>query len=217
MQMKKTFFVTLNLAAIVLLLLLPHYGPFPFFTYAPICLLMVIGVLKLQQAPFSVTGFRFSDFSIKIIPIGLAVAIGWISVYHFLIQPLLSYTFHITDADVSDFYFIRKHFINYLFIVLAAWLVAGGYEEIIFRGFIQSRFAELFKTKKYGFLLASCFTSLLFGLYHIQQGPSGVIHATLFGFLCSFLLNHFKGNLWYGMIFHAFYDTLALTLIYLGY
>jgi membrane protease YdiL (CAAX protease family) len=57
---------------------------------------------------------------------------------------------------------------------------------------------------------------MLFGLYHWQQGVFGMIPAALGGLLWTFLLWRFKGNLWYAIISHAVYDTIALIMIYWG-
>ena len=207
----------LNIVAIVLFLVLPHYWPIPFFTYAPVCLGLMIWLLRSQNESITSIGFSFNRFSWKTIPVGLIFAVGWLLLHHYLIQPLLTSAFGIKDADVSDFNFIKHNPIPYLLILLAAWLIGGWYEEIIFRGFIHSRIAGWLKGKKYAFLISTLFTSTVFAFYHIQQGAGGVIHAGIFALIPSYFLYRYKGNLWYGIVFHALYDTIALTLIFLDY
>lgn len=59
-------------------------------------------------------------------------------------------------------------------------------------------------------------TSLLFGLYHYQQDIFGVIAAFAGGLYWSFIYYRSGKNLWASVFSHAFYDTITLTLIYLG-
>ncbi len=206
----------LSIATIALLVFLPHYWPLPFFSYAPVLVVLMIWVLRRQNETLADIGFRFSDFSWKIIPVGLAIAVCWSAVYHFLIQPFLTHILKIQDADISAFDFIKHHIFNYVFILMMAWIIGGWYEEIVFRGFLQQKIGNLFGRNKHSFLISASITSAIFGLYHIQQGFAGIIHATLFAVITSILLYKFKGNMWYGIIFHACYDTIGLTLIYLS-
>ncbi|MGN6211488.1 CPBP family intramembrane glutamic endopeptidase [Parafilimonas sp.] len=87
---------------------------------------------------------------------------------------------------------------------------------MVFRGFIQRIIQKWFSKYKPSFRIAGVFTSLLFGLYHWQQGIFGVIPAAPGGFYRTRLLKQYNGNLWYPVVSHAFYDTIALTMIYLS-
>ncbi|WP_083934987.1 CPBP family intramembrane glutamic endopeptidase [Segetibacter koreensis] len=111
---------------------------------------------------------------------------------------------------------MRKKLLNLLITIVAAWIVGGFYEEIVFRGFIQTTLQEWFRKIKYSFLLAGLLASILFGLYYWQQSIFGIVPSFFGGLLWTFLLWRYKGNLWYPIISHAVFDTIALTLIYLG-
>lgn len=100
--------------------------------------------------------------------------------------------------------------------MLAAWVVGGFYEEIVFRGFIQRTMQKWFSNYSLSFWMAGLLTSILFGLYHWQQGIFGVIPATLGGLYWTYLLKRYNGNLWYPIVSHASYDTIALIMIYFG-
>lgn len=95
-------------------------------------------------------------------------------------------------------------------------MIGGFYEEFFFRGFIHSTFQTWLKKYKSSFWLGGILTSILFGSYHYQQDIFGMIHAVLAGLYWTFLLRRYKGNLWYPIISHAIYDTIALIMIYLG-
>ena len=96
-------------------------------------------------------------------------------------------------------------------------MVGGFYEEIVFRGFIQRTIQKWFTTyNNASFWLAGLLTSILFGVYHWQQGIFGVIPAALGGLYWTYLLKRYNGNLWYPIVSHALYDTIALVMIYLN-
>jgi len=64
-------------------------------------------------------------------------------------------------------------------------------------------------------LYAGLITSIIFGLYHWQQGYLGIISATFSGLFWTYLFKRFGRNLWYTIFSHAIFDTITLTLIYL--
>jgi membrane protease YdiL (CAAX protease family) len=117
--------------------------------------------------------------------------------------------------DLSDFASIRNSPINYIIILVIALLVGGFYEEIIFHGFIFTRFEKIFKGK-WATVTAFIVTTIIFGLYHYQQGVKGILLTGIAGAAYHALILKFKRNLWYGIFIHAFFDFIGLTLIYLG-
>ena len=68
-----------------------------------------------------------------------------------------------------------------LLIIIGMVILAPVCEEILFRGFIQSAYES--RSKKYGFVIAA----LIFGAYHILNGISEVIPASILGFAWAFL------------------------------
>jgi membrane protease YdiL (CAAX protease family) len=99
-----------------------------------------------------------------------------------------------------------------MLILLAAVLVIP-YEEIVFRGFIFNRVKAMFSKS---FLVSGLITSILFALYHWQEGWGAVIAIFIFALVITWLYKIFKGNLWYLIFFHIAYDVFMLTMILLG-
>ncbi len=99
--------------------------------------------------------------------------------------------------------------------LLAAWVVGGFGEELVFRGFIMDRTAGLLKNRVLGWTLAVLLQALLFSFGHVYQGPRGMfvtgIAALTYGV---FYLVSGK-NLWPLILVHGAWDTLGLVLIYL--
>jgi len=99
--------------------------------------------------------------------------------------------------------------------ISAAWLIGGFYEEIVFRGYIQSLF-EKWIPKRSGIPWSIVITALLFGIYHWQQDIFGIIAAMLGGLYWGFLYRKYNNNLWIVILSHALFDTITLLLIYTG-
>lgn len=120
------------------------------------------------------------------------------------------------EAAVGLYDFIKESKWNYLFILIMGWLVGGFFEEIVFHGFIFTRLEKII-TGKHSLLISFLITSIIFGAYHIQLGSLGAINALIAGAAYHGLALNFKRNSWFSIIGHAVYDTIVITLIYLGY
>jgi membrane protease YdiL (CAAX protease family) len=203
----------INSFAILFVVAFPHFAPLPFYSYAIICLAVVVLLLRRDHKTLRDLGLKRRGISIKTVVVGIVSAIVWVACMRWLYLPVISYFF--TVPDYTEYNFIQNHLSTFIMVTIAAWVIGGFYEEIIFRGFIQKTIEHWFKNK-HSFLISGLITSILFGLYHWQQGFLGVISATLGGLFWTYLLKRSGNNLWYPIISHAIFDTITLTLIYLG-
>lgn len=78
-------------------------------------------------------------------------------------------------------------------------------EEILFRGFIQKAYEG--HSKKYGFII----TGVIFGYYHILNGVSEVIPATILGITMGYLV-YKTGSILNSILFHAMANTSSVCL-----
>jgi len=203
----------ISLLAILLVVIFPHFVPLPFYSYAIICLGVVILILRKENKTLRDLGLKQNGISIKTFLVGITSALVWVAFMRWIYLPLISYLFIV--PDYTEYNFIQNNPTNLIITIAAAWIIGGFYEEIIFRGFIQKTI-EGWLNNNHSFLFAGLITSVIFGLYHSQQGYLGMISATLGGLFWTFLLKRFGKNLWYPIISHAIFDTITLTLIYLG-
>ena len=208
--------ILISLIAISLVVILPHTGIIPNFGYSIPILLFIWLYLKYFGEKFSDIGFSFKRFKPKSILVGSLAAGLIICFMQFIFFPILEYFVVFEDTDVELYNFIRENKWNYVFILVMGWVVGGFYEEIVFHGFIFSRLEKTI-TGKYSVLFSFLGTSIIFGAYHIQLGPAGVINAFLAGAAYHALALYFKRNLWYSIICHGVYDTIVITLIYMNY
>ena len=197
---------------ITFLVLFPHFVPLPFYSYAVVCLVVIIFYLRGQNKTLRHLGLKRKGLTVPTFIVGIASALLWVVFNKWVYHPFITHFFVVDQYTEYDF--IRNKLTNLIITVVAVWIIGGFYEEIVFRGFIQTTICEWFGKSKHSFWLAGLVTSLLFGLYHWQQGIFGIVHSVLAGLLWTFLLWRYKGNLWYAIISHAVYDTIVLTMIY---
>jgi len=202
--------------AIALVVILPHTGLFPNFLYSIPIILFVWLYLRYFGEQFSDIGFSFKNFSFKAVCIGTIAAILILAFLQLVFFPVLEIFITFDDTVVDLYDFIRKSKWNYVFILIMGWIIGGLYEEIVFHGFIFTRLEKM-TSGRFAVPISFLGTSLLFGAYHLQLGPASVINAFLVGTAYHALALYFKRNLWTSIICHGVYDSIVITLIYLGY
>jgi membrane protease YdiL (CAAX protease family) len=207
--------IFLTLARVCFVLLFPHFIPTPFFSYSIVCLALVYYFLRWQHKNFKDLGLV--KISARAAITGILSAVILVAIMNWVFYPLLDLFFGKHSGDYSDYDFIRGNPVNFMVILVASWLVGGFYEELIFRGFIFKETKALLAGSRSNWLLACILTTLLFALYHAQQGVFGMAHAAMTGLFWNLLLKYSKGNLWYSVFSHAAYDTIGLTMIFTGY
>lgn len=205
-----------SLLAIAFAFLFPHIGIAPMFTYIIPVLLLIWIVLKNTSENFNSIGFSFRRFTPDAIIVGAVAGIVLFCFLQYIFFPLLNKIVPLKAANLDDFKSIRHNTSMYIFVLLMGWVVGGLYEEIVFHGFIFTRIEKLIGSK-YALQISVLLTGLIFGLYHFQLGTTGMINAFIAGLGYQLIMLRFKRNIWYSFFAHGIFDTIGITLIYLGY
>lgn len=208
--------ILINVICICAIVILPHAELIPLFGYSIPILLFVWIVLKYSNETFTDLGFSFKRFERNAILIGSLMAVAALSFMQLIFFPTLEYflTFEVPDVGLYDF--IRENKWQYLFTLIMGWLVGGFYEEIVFHGFIFTRLEKMI-SGAYSTHISFALTASMFGAYHYQLGTLGLINALIIGVVYLVLFLFFKRNLWYSIICHGVYNSIVMTMIYLGY
>lgn len=123
------------------------------------------------------------------------------------------------DADYSMFAPIRGNLGLYLFFVLpVSWGTAAFGEEMLLRGFALDAISRLLGGPGSRFVapLAVVLQAAVFGLLHLYQGPGGAAVAGTIGLMFGLVWLFSGRNLWAGVILHGLFDSMSMTVIYLG-
>jgi membrane protease YdiL (CAAX protease family) len=100
--------------------------------------------------------------------------------------------------------------------LIMVWLFVALLEELVFRGYLMSELFTLLPAGIWGQAANLIITSIIFGLAHAYQGPSGTLSATLIGLLIGIIFLGSGLNLWLVILIHGFIDTIQLFLLFAG-
>jgi uncharacterized protein len=207
---------TIDILMILFVMVFPHIGLLPMFLYPFVVLGILWSYLKMQHKTFDHIGFRFRDINLLSLLLGGAAGLAYAAFAYWLLDPLIA-LLGFVPANLDDFAFLRHQTKNYLYLLTLACLFVIPYEEIIFRGFIFSKVEQWFKWTARTFLFSALVTSILFALYHYQEGAGAVLQIFIFALVQMVLFKAAQRNLWYMIFFHIAYDIFMLTAIWLGY
>jgi membrane protease YdiL (CAAX protease family) len=105
----------------------------------------------------------------------------------------------------------------YLYLVfVVAWGSAAFGEELVFRGFLQSRLEKTFSSSRASATIALLAQAAIFGALHSYQGLGGAILAGTTGLIIGLVYIGGGRNLWAPILLHGLIDTVSLTAIYFG-
>ena len=209
--------ILITILTIIIVTVLPQLGliPIPFAYSIPILLIIWI-YLKSKNENFRNIGFSWKLLSLKSIITGCLSAVLIFLFIQFIFFPIIESFIDFDDVEVDLYDKIKESKEFFIFILIMGWIIGGLYEEIVFHGFIFHQLEKIIKGK-YALIISFLITAIIFGLYHIQLGAAGALNAFLAGIGYHSLFLIFKRNLWYSIFCHAFFDTIAITLLYIGY
>lgn len=118
--------------------------------------------------------------------------------------------------DVSIVEGVRGDVVSLIRWLVLIWLLVAPLEELIFRGFMMTELMRLLGIAPWSLAATLALSSLVFGLAHAYQGPSGAISATVLGLLIGVLFIASSFNLWLVILIHGVIDTVQLLLMSLN-
>lgn len=133
----------------------------------------------------------------------------------YALEPLLA-RFTGKLPDVSQFASLVGNPVLLLIWLAVAWTLAAFGEEMVFRGYLMNRLADVGNRTRAAWVFALIVVTLAFGLAHLYQGASGVIATALSGLIFGLVYLADGRNLWSAILAHGIYDTIGFVLIYLG-
>jgi membrane protease YdiL (CAAX protease family) len=182
----------------------------------------VVFLLPLASMSLWMRGLGWADVGLRRSArvgrtVGTAVlaALAILLAVRFAIVPLAVW---ITGAplDTSAFEPIRGNLRLLLTWLALAWTLAAFGEEMVFRGYLMHRIADLAGGTGPAWAAALVVSSAFFGWAHAYQGPAGMVATGLIGALLALLYLRTGRNLWTVILCHALVDAIALTLVYFG-
>jgi membrane protease YdiL (CAAX protease family) len=147
---------------------------------------------------------------------GVGIAVAWTALDWWVTLPLVK---RITGQplDVSEYASLPGNLYLLLVWVALSWTLAAFGEEMVYRGYLLNRLADLLGRHRAGWALSLLVMGLLFGWGHNYQGTTGLLLSIYDGIVMGVLYLASGRNLWLTVIEHGAGNTLGFILVYLGY
>ena len=179
--------------------------------------LLLFGWLSIR-----VRGLRWRDLGLErfrswkmTIALGIVAGILLESFELFVSQPLLVKYLH-KQPDLEVFHDLHGNLQITLIYVALAWTLAAFGEEMVYRGYLMNRVADLFNRTRSAWIISLIVVHLGFGVAHAYQGLTGIIDEGLSGLLLGLIYLRTGRNLSVPIIAHGLGDTIDFLLIFLG-
>ncbi len=144
----------------------------------------------------------------------LALTVGWTFVQLGLFLPVLEHSTGVKQ-DLSDFKDLQGNVKMLVALLILSWTLAAIGEELVYRGYIQTRITDVLGAGTVGIAFAVLASSLLFGLAHTEQGVIGVVATFLDALFFSVLRLRYR-TLWASVLAHGFNNTIGLVAYFLA-
>lgn len=170
--------------------------------------------LRLRRIGWRNVGLRAPGHWPKALVLGSLAGAGIQALEQRVLVPLMQW---LTGElpDVSDFRPIVGN-LTWLVVALAlSWIGSLG-EELVYRGYLMNRVAELLGGQRGAWALSLLLVNVGFGLAHISQGLSGQIENAVSGLLLGLVYLAAGRNLWAAVVAHGVSNTLDFLLIFWG-
>jgi membrane protease YdiL (CAAX protease family) len=133
----------------------------------------------------------------------------------FVTQPLVA---RITgkQPDLSDFRMLQGNVKYALLGVALSWTLAAFGEELVWRGYLMNRAADLGRGSRFAWIFSLLLVSAVFGSSHSDQGLTGQIIDGIAGFFLGLMYLRSGRNLAVPIVAHGACDTLDMVLLFFG-
>lgn len=118
------------------------------------------------------------------------------------------------QADMRKYDYLQGNLMLTILALGSVYFVSSFAEEVIYRGFLITRIAELAENRKLVTSFAVVFSSLIFGLVHSDWGIAGMVQASCMGLALGTSYLIVKRNLWVTILAHAYMDTILILQMY---
>ena len=145
---------------------------------------------------------------------GLLCGFAMESLELFVTQPLLARLLG-SQPDFSAFQRLHGSLKFLLVGILFAWTFAAFGEEMVWRGYLMSRVADIGR-RRTTWIASLIAVNLLFALAHASQGTVGVLDEALMGTILGLIYLASRRNLFIPIVAHGVADTLDAFLFFAG-
>ena len=187
------------------------YGLIP-LTKTPPLFLIAWASLRLRGLRWRDAGLVRPESWPHAVAIGVAAGVGMELLALFVTEPVIARVVG-ADPGLEEFRPVVGNLPLALIFIALSWLLAAFGEEMVYRGYLMQRVADLAGSWAAALVIAT----LVFGYAHSPgQGLAGALQEGFSGLLLGLLYLASQRTLAVPIIAHGVANTLAFVLIYLG-
>jgi membrane protease YdiL (CAAX protease family) len=179
--------------------------------------LLAFGWLSLRLRKLRWRNVGFSSFRNWPASLGVGVGVGLLleAFQLFISQPILVRVLK-KQPDLELFRALHGNVKWTLLALAGTWTLAAFGEEMVYRGYLMNRVADLFNRTRTAWVVSLIVVHVGFGLAHAYQGITGILDEGLAGLLLGLVYLATKRNLSVPIIAHGIQDSIDFVLIFLG-
>jgi membrane protease YdiL (CAAX protease family) len=155
-----------------------------------------------------------------VVTLGLALTavVSVIVFMVFILAPMTAYFGWVNPPDAPDrwVFLLGRPWLFFAYLVGVVWIGAALGEELLMRGFVLNRLADLFGHSRMGWALAVIVHAIFFGLLHVYQGVPGIVGSGVAALIFASIYLLGKRRLLPVIIGHGIINTISLTAYYLS-
>ncbi len=171
--------------------------------------------LRLRGVRWKQIGFTQYRTWATTLKLGITYGVGLELFDLFGKQPLLTRVLG-KPPDLSGFPAVRGNLQYALLIVVVIWVLAAFGEELVYRGYLMNRVADLGRGTRTAWIVSLLLISGLFGFSHYDQGLTGILEEGSDGLILGLVYLLYRRNLAIPIVAHGVCDTIDIALLFLG-
>jgi len=171
--------------------------------------------LRLRGIQWKQIGFTRYRTRATTLVLGVSYGVGLELFDLFGKQPFLTRLLG-KPPDLSSFTAVRGNLKFALAMIALIWVLAAFGEELVYRGYLMNRVADLGRGTRTARIVSLFLISALFGFAHYQQGLTGIIEEGSDGLILGLMYLGYRRNLAIPIVAHGVCNTIDIALLFLG-
>jgi len=186
-----------------------------YFSKTPYLLLFGWTSLRVRRTGWREVGLKLYRNWKTSIALGVAAGVLLEALELFVTQPLLVKWVG-KQPDLETFRALHGNLPWTLLALAGAWTLAAFGEEMVYRGYLMNRVADLLNRNQTAWIVSLMAVHIAFAMAHAYQGITGAIDEGLMGFLLGLIYLGTGRNLAVPIIAHGVSDSIDFVLIFFG-
>ncbi|MFC1784064.1 CPBP family intramembrane glutamic endopeptidase [Candidatus Neomarinimicrobiota bacterium] len=178
-------------------------------------LISVLFTIWLVRAGLPLNKYGFGA-KLKLNHIILAIfAIIVLRVFSYTLNPIIEELFS-GQRNLERFSDVEGSTISFVMLLITNWTLAAFGEEFAYRILLMRGLSYVFGDSRSAQISALILQSIMFGLIHAYQGPTGIVGSAFSGLVFGTVILIGRWSIWPATLAHGANNTIGIIALYLG-